>query len=130
LVEQQSAPRVQASPRVLHAVVPEGEGSAWHVTLQLPVQHSLPDPHVVPVALHTVFAHWPLTHESEQHSLESAQAPPGPLQKAVVVQVPALAACVGFLQAVEQHSSPVVQLEVDALQVETAGAQSCVRGSQ
>lgn len=57
LVEQQSAPTVQESPRVLQALVPEGAGSAWHVTLQLPVQHSLPDAQVVPVALQTVFAH-------------------------------------------------------------------------
>lgn len=79
-VEQHSDPAPHPSPRVLHALVPVGEGRAWHAPLQLPVQHSAADEQVAPVALHSVFAHRPLTHESEQHSLESAHAPPGVLQ--------------------------------------------------
>lgn len=123
LVEQHSGPVAHASPRVLQALVPEGAARAWQVVAQLPVQHSCGPLHAAAVGLQEVFAQRPLTQESEQHSPESAQAPPGALQKAVVVHLPAL-------QAPEQHWPFEVQVPPEAPQVETGVAQSCDTGLQ
>ena len=123
LVEQQSLPVAHESPSVLHALVPVGVGRALHVVAQLPVQHSPADAQAVPVALQVVLAQRPLTQESEQHSLESAHAPPGTLQNVVVVQVP-------LLHAPEQHPAFDVQVLPEARQVETGGSQSIFDGSQ
>jgi hypothetical protein len=122
-VEQQSTPAAQASPRVLHALVPEGAGSARQVPAQLPVQHSSAEAHAVPVALQEVLPHRPLTHESRQHSPESAQAAPGALQNAVVVQTP-------LLQDPEQHAAFAPQAAPAAEQTETGAAHWRVRGLQ
>lgn len=130
LVEQQSAPAAHASPSVRHALVPVGAGSAWHVPEQSPVQHSPPEAQVAPVALQIAFAHSPPTQDCEQHSPGSAHAAPGVLQKAVVVHVPAFAAAVGFLQAVEQQSAFVVHVAPLATHVDTGVAQACVTGLQ
>jgi hypothetical protein len=132
-VEQQSTPVAQTSPSVLHALVPVGVGSAWHaagVPEQRPVQHSVPAPQVVPVDLQVAFAQRPPTQDCEQHSPGSAHAAPGVLQNAVVVHVPAFAARVGLLQAVEQHSPFAVQTAPLAAQVETGVAHACVTGLQ
>ena len=129
-VEQQSAPSAHVSPSVLHALVPLGVGSAWHAPEQRPVQHSPAEAHVAPVALHVAFAHSPPTQDCEQHSPGSAHAAPGVLQKAVVVHVPAFAAPVGLLHAVEQQSPFAVQVPPLAPQVETGVAHSCVTGLQ
>jgi hypothetical protein len=79
--------------------------------------------------LQVVFAHRPATHDSEQHSLASVQAPPGALQNAVVVHVPEDRP-LGMLQAVEQHSALLVQVVPEPWQVETGSAHSCVTGLQ
>jgi hypothetical protein len=129
-VEQQSPLIAHESPSVLHALVPVGVGRAWQVVAQLPVQHSPADEQAVPVALQTVPAQSPETHDCEQHSAASEQAAPGVLQKAVVVQLPALVAPVGLVHEVEQHSPPSVQAAPDALQVETGVAHSSVWGLQ
>ncbi len=123
LVEQQSDPSVQESPSVRHALVPVGEGSAWQVVAQLPVQHSPAAAHAVPVPLQVVFAQRPLAQESEQHSLESAHAAPGVLQNAVVVQAP-------LLQAPEQHPAFESQALPVPRQLETGGSHCEVWGLQ
>jgi hypothetical protein len=124
LVEQQSPASAQVSPSVLQALAP---GSGWQVVEQRPVQQSVPAPQVVPVVLQGVLAQRPPAQESEQHSPGSAQAAPGVLQNAVVVQV-----CVVELQAVEQQPAlPVrVQSVPVAWQVETGVSQSLVDGLQ
>ena len=129
-VEQQSAPAAHASPSVLHALVPVGVASAWHVPEHRPVQHSVPAAQVVPVALQVVFAQSPPTHDCEQHSPESAHAAPGVLQNAVVVHVPVFVPWVGLLQAVEQQSPFAVQAAPLAAQVDTGAAHACVTGLQ
>ncbi len=129
-VEQQSAPTAQASPSVVHALVPVGVVSGWHVPEQLPVQHSVPAAQLVPVDLQVVFAQRPPTHDCEQHSPGSAHAAPGVLQKAVVVHVPAFVPPVGLSQAVEQQSPFAVQAAPLATHVETGVAHACVSGLQ
>jgi hypothetical protein len=130
LVEQQSAPSVQASPSVLQAVVPEGAARGWQVVAQRPVQHSAEEVHAVAVGLQAVSVQRPASQEREQHSPGLPQAAPGALQKAVVVQVPALVARVGLLHALEQQSPLTVQVAAGALQVETGVAHCCLMGSQ
>lgn len=123
LVEQQLAPVAHESPSVLHALVPLGVGRVWQVVAQLPVQQSPAAAQAVPVALQLVLAQRPFTHESEQHSLESAHAPPGALQNAVVVHAP-------LLHAPEQHPAFEVQALPEPRQVEIGGSHSSVDGSQ
>jgi hypothetical protein len=106
----------------LHAVVPVGAGSGWHVPEHRPVQHSPAVAQGVAVALQVVLAHRPATQDWEQHSPASAQAAPGVLQNAVVVQVP--------LHAAEQHWAPEVQSSPLARQVETGTAHCWVTGLQ
>jgi hypothetical protein len=129
LVEQQALPVAQVSPSVLQELVPEGVGIGWQVVEHRPVQHWSPESQAVPVDLQVVFAHRPATHDSEQHSLASEQAPPGALQNAVVVQVPEDWPP-GMLQAVEQHSALLVQVVPEPWQVETGSAHCCVTGLQ
>lgn len=128
--EQHSVFAAQASPRVLHEVPPESGGRAWQVVEQLPVQHSPAAPQAVPVALHSVLAHRPPTHESEQQSPAPRQEAPGVLQKAVVVHRPAPGAWVGLSHAPEQHSPFALQVAAGALQVETGAAHCWVAGLQ
>jgi hypothetical protein len=129
LVEQHALPVAQVSPSVLQELVPEGVGIGWQVVEQRPVQHWSPELQAFPVDLQVVFAHRPATHDSEQHSLASVQAPPGALQNAVVVQVPEdwpLA----MLQAAEQHCALPLQVAPEPRQVETGSAHCCVTGLQ
>jgi hypothetical protein len=129
-VEQHWDPCVHASPSVLQAFVPDGVGRVWQVVAQRPVQHSPGEAQAAPDALQEVaFEHCPLTQESEQHSLEYAHAPPGPLQKAVVVQVPEVLP-LGTSHAVEQHSAPLVQVSPEARHCETGSAHCCFTGLQ
>jgi hypothetical protein len=107
----------------LHALVPVGVGRAWQVVAQLPVQHSAADAQAVPVVLQVVVAQRPLTQESEQHSLESAHAPPGTLQNAVVVHAP-------LLHAPEQHPAFEGQASPEPRQVEIGDLHSSADGSQ
>lgn len=102
-VEQHSDPAAQALPSVVQLAIAV-DTVAQVELVHVPEQQSVPAEHCAPVLLQALAAHFPDTHEKEQHSLDEVQVPPPLAQKVAEEHFP-------DEQTVEQHCDPAVQVD-------------------